>query len=172
MTRLQMETTLAVLGDDRRYLACPNILQNDSLMTLEIPSLLHELIDAGRWPRNDTEANAQNLKSLAKPEDIQNLVSDESLLFLLPPPFKTVRVKSKHNDFWLNPQADPEGIDFDLAIDIGGFGLGSDSPILLDYRDSVDQPKLVKLHWTPYAKDNRWVHLAKSFDEFVSILKL
>ena len=40
--------------------------------------------------------------------------------------------------------ADPN-FDINKAIDIGDFGLGSDSPILLDYRKSKKEPSIIFL---------------------------
>ena len=36
--------------------------------------------------------------------------------------------------------AAPAEIDFDLGLVIGNFGLGSDAPILLDYRENPANP--------------------------------
>ncbi len=137
---------------------------------LKLPPLLLELIDSGRWPRNRDDAIKQNLKSLASPENIQLLASDESTLYLLAPPFHTVREKSVHNKFWFDPSSVPSGIDFDLAIDIGDFGLGSDAPILLDYRESLSHPRVIRLKWSGHGKNNEWVRMADSFSDFVTTL--
>lgn len=100
------------------------------------------------------------------------MVADKSMLFLQSPTFDTARVKSEYNDSWLKPQSDPDGIDSDLAIDIGDFRLRSNLPVLLDNRDSATDPCIIRIHWAPYAKNNRWVHLANSFDGFVLQLEL
>jgi hypothetical protein len=68
--------------------------------------------------------------------------------------------------------AAPEGIDFDLALDIGDFGLGSDAPILLDYRVDAENPRVIRLRWSPGGEDNRWVVMASTFDSFVEALGL
>ncbi|MCG8353636.1 MAG: hypothetical protein MI924_38220 [Chloroflexales bacterium] len=103
-------------------------------MLIELPLLLNEMLAAGRWPKTPEEAEFQNRRPWVSTENIRRLAPDETLIYFFPPPFFTVRERSRENDFWNWPQTDPNGIDFDLAIDIGDFGLGSDAPILLDYR--------------------------------------
>jgi len=139
---------------------------------LAVPRLLDELIAAGRWPRDSKEAMAQNLKCLVPPERVQALAAEEQLLYLLPPPFYTVRQKSEGNPFWFSDMAAPCGINFDLALDIGDFGLGSDAPILLDYREDVVNPRVIRLRWSGCGKANEWVVMAPDFATFVSALGL
>jgi hypothetical protein len=139
---------------------------------LAVPRLLNELVAVGRWPRDTKEAMAQNLKSLAPLERIQLLAPEEQWLYLLPPPFCTVRKKSKGNPVWLSEMAAPHGIDFDLVLDIGDFGLGSDAPILLDYRKDAANPRVIRLRWSGKGKANEWVVMAPDFGSFVAALGL
>ncbi|HEY1068098.1 MAG TPA: hypothetical protein VGE52_18385 [Pirellulales bacterium] len=139
---------------------------------LTVPRLLDELIALGRWPRNSTEAMAQNLKSLASKERIEALAPEEERLYLLPPPFYTVRQQIAGNSFWCSEMAAPHEIDFDLALDIGDFGLGSDAPILLDYRLDPANPRVIRLRWSGGGKPNDWVVMAPDFASFVSALGL
>ena len=139
---------------------------------LAVPRLLEELLAAGRWPRDSKEAMAQNLKPLAPPERVQSLAPEERWLYLLPPPFPRVREQSKGNPLWTWDMAAPHGIDFDLALDIGDFGLGSDAPILLDYREDADNPRVIRLRWSPDGKANEWVVMAPDFASFVEALGL
>lgn len=139
---------------------------------LKVPRLLDESVAAGRWPRDSKEAMAQNLKSLATPERIQTLAPEERWLYLLPPPFCTVRQKSEGNPFWFSDMAAPHGIDFDSALDIGDFGLGSDAPILLDYRADSTNPRVIRLRWSDNGKANEWVVMAPDFGSFVTALGL
>lgn len=130
------------------------------------------MIAVGRWPRNGDEFIRQNLQSLATPERIALLAPEESHLFLLPPPFSTVTEHAKHNKFWYEPMAAPHMIDFDLAIDIGDFGLGSDAPILLDYRNDLQNPSVIRLQWRSDGSNNRWVPMANDIQHFVDVLGL
>jgi hypothetical protein len=139
---------------------------------LTVPRLLDDLLVAGRWSRNSKEAGAQNLKFLVPPERVQALAPEEKLLYLLPPPFYTVRQRSETNPYWFTEMAAPRGIDFDLALDIGDFGLGSDAPILLDYRENATDPRVIRLRWPGDGKANEWVIMAQDFATFVSILGL
>jgi hypothetical protein len=139
---------------------------------LAVPRLLEDLLAAGRWPRNAAEAIAQNLKSLVAPERVRSLAPEESMIYLLPPPFLTVRKRSKHEPYWTSPLADPGGIDFDLALVIADFGLGSDAPILLDYREDAADPRVIRLRWPGSGSPNQWVVMAPDFQTFVEALRL
>jgi hypothetical protein len=139
---------------------------------LAVPRLLEELLAAGRWPRNSAEANAQNLKPLVSPERVRRLAPEECTIYLFPSPFQTVRARSKQNPYWYSPMSDPDGIDFDLALDTGDLGLGSDAPILLDYREDVSNPRVIRLWWPGNNKPNRWVVMAQDFQSFVDALGL
>jgi hypothetical protein len=144
-------------------------------LMLVIPHLLNELPATGRWPQTDAQANSQNLKPLVDPERVKGLATEESLIYLYPPPFVTVRERcNKGDDFWTWPMADPKGIDFDLAIDIGDFGIGSDAPILLDYRHDLANPRVIRLRWVRDGdpSSNRWVAMAPDFQSFVESLGL
>ena len=87
-------------------------------------------------------------------------------------------IESYHprNDFW-QTDGDLENIDPTLAIIIADFGLGSDSPIVLDYRGSPTEPAVLRLAWElehPPAGDQclvrtRWVQCAQTFDHFVDL---
>jgi hypothetical protein len=140
---------------------------------LTVPKLLDELVAAGRWPRDSKESLEQNLKCLAPMERILALAPEQDWLYLLPPPFYTVRQKSENNPGWILESSAPQGIDFDLALVIGYFGSASDSPILLDYREDLANPRVVRLRWAgEYGKDNEWVVITPDFATFVSALGL
>ena len=141
-------------------------------MLIELPLLLNEMLAAGRWPRTPEEAESQNRRPWVSTENIRRLAPDETLIYFFPPPFFTVRERSRENDFWNWPQTDPNGIDFDLAIDIGDFGLGSDAPILLDYRADPTNPRVIRLQWSRTGENNRWVQMAHDFKTFVEALGL
>jgi len=46
---------------------------------------------------------------------------------------------------------------------IGDFGLGSDAPIILDYRRDVKRPTVLRLKWGRTFADNRWIVASESF---------
>ena len=103
---------------------------------------------------------------------MRSLAAEESLIYLLPPPFLIVRARSKNNPFWNSPMADPGGIDFDLALVIGDFGLGSDAPILLDYRENAASPQVIRLRWPGDGSPNQWIVMAPNFLSFVEAIGL
>ena len=139
---------------------------------LPLPPLLSEMLETGRWPRDSREANAQNLRSLADRERVRLLAPGEERLFLYPPPFATVSEhrRAEGEQFW-GQMADPDGINPDLALVIGDFGLGSDAPILLDYRYHADDPRVLRLRWHPH-RVTKWEPLAPDFLRFVEVLGL
>ena len=68
-------------------------------------------------------------------------------------------------------------IDPALAVVIGDFGLGSDSPIILDYRNDRLSPCVLRLLWSrdmekPRFSDNHWVKIASTFEELAGFLGL
>jgi hypothetical protein len=142
---------------------------------LRIPSLLEDLIAAGRWPRTAREQLAQNLRPLVSPERVKRLVPDErGIIYLAAPPFRAAGRRADPKDFYNSPSSDPGGIDLDRAIIIGDFGIGSDAPIALDYREDATNPRVIRLRYNedcpPLA--GRWVLLAPDFPSFVSALGL
>ncbi len=141
---------------------------------IEIPQLLSQLIAEGRWPATHKEAWNQHCacEPLVPEDRVKLLAPDENRIDLNAPPFLTVREEALDNPFWCDPHSDPSGIDFDLAICIGGFGIGSDSPILLDYRQSIDNPRVIRLQWSGNGTANKWVLMAEDFRRFVDALGL
>jgi hypothetical protein len=90
------------------------------------------------------------------------------------PPFRTiakVRGAGGAGDFWERfgalDQIDPE-----RALIIGDFGLGSDSPVILDYALNPSSPPVLRLRWGPRGLGNEWVQGARDFDEFAEMLGL
>ncbi len=146
---------------------------------LRLPPLLEELLAAWRWPRTVGDQLRQNLsRPLVTAERIRRLATEESEIFLLAPPFRTVRDSASsdsrryRSSWWSEPIAAATEIDFDLALDIGDFGPGTDAPILLDYRVSPEAPRVIRLRWSPGESGNHWVTMAPDFETFVSELAL
>jgi hypothetical protein len=151
-------------------------------VALLLPGLLQELIDLGRWPTSADEMKSQNLTPWVSDERLRALAPSEAGLHLYRPPFQTVAELVRRGDpFWDLPRSDPAGLDRERALVIGDFGFGSDSPIVLDYRDHADQPSVRYLRWitdwdapdsTTFGTQNRWEILTSSFDEFAERLGL
>jgi hypothetical protein len=143
-------------------------------IVVEIPQLLTELIAEERWPATRAEAWKQQCQreSVVPEERVQSLAPDEKRICLSAPPFATVRESALDNPFWCEPASDPGGIDFDLAVPIGDFGIGSDAPILLDYRENLKDPRVIRLQWCGNGSRNKWVPMAEDFATFVHVLGL
>jgi hypothetical protein len=104
---------------------------------------------------------------------VGRFASDESLICLQPPPFWTIaqeRASGGAGDFWERfgalDQITPE-----KAVIIGDFGIGSDSPIILDFARDAVNPPVLRLHWRS-GQRNQWIQGAKDFDEFIAVLGL
>jgi hypothetical protein len=142
--------------------------------TIKIPTLLNELIAARRWPATGDEAWKQRCaREPMVPEDrVNRLAPDQKRIDFNAPPFLTVRELALDDSSWCEPWSDPSGIDFDLAVAIGDFGIASDSPILLDYRQNLENPRAIRLLWSSNGNANRWVPMAEDFPSFVRALGL
>ena len=142
-----------------------------------LPTGLARLIAARVWPsRTGPSMTEQQFKPLVPAERVQRFAPDETLICLAPPPFGTIaaeRDAGGSGDFWPRfgalHQIEPE-----KAIVIGDFGLGSDSPIVLDYSRNAADPRVLRLRWTGNGPDvmTEWVEGARSFDHFVELLGL
>lgn len=144
--------------------------------SLPIPQRLQSLVDAGVWPRNVDDCRKQNLDSWVKSSLIEKLANDEDRIYFYPPPFRTVAdviLNEQESEFWNSNHAAPNEIQFDRSLILGDFGLGSDSPIILDYLTSESTPCVKRLKWGPGPKCvNHWVEMASSFSEFADALQL
>jgi hypothetical protein len=152
-----------------------NVKQELFVDALPIPRRLVALIHRGLWPPTEREERKQLVKSLIPKDRIQVFASEEDKIYLKSPPFYTVATRVRiqgPGKFWSNFAA-LEGISPELAVFIGDFGLGSDSPILLDYRDERSNPAVIRLKWErQFCLSNVWVRCAKNFDEFADMLGL
>ena len=116
----------------------------------------------------------QQLQPTVSADRVRRFAADESLICLQPPPFHTVaeeRAAGGSGDFWERfgalDQIDPE-----RAVIIGDFGLGSDSPVVLDFAQNASNPPVLRLRWGTSGRGNEWVRGACNFDEFAAILGL
>jgi hypothetical protein len=94
---------------------------------------------------NQADAAAQDLNPFLSKERVCLIAPDENKLYLYPPPFHTMkRVIEDKANFWTKfgalDQITPE-----LCVDIGDFGIGSDTAIVLDYREGPRDPKVIRL---------------------------
>jgi hypothetical protein len=148
-------------------------------MQLPLPKELEELLQERIWPRTNQEAVKWNLHRIAPKEVIGTFAPEEDRLFLLPPPFLTIkeRMETREATFWMHEMASVHEIDPSLAVVIADFGLGSDAPIILDYRDNCLDPSVLRLRWStdsgkPSFSDNHWIKIASTFAEFAGLIGL
>ena len=79
-------------------------------------------------------------------------------------------IAGHEREFWSRFGA-LEQISPDLSIFLGDFGLGSDSPILLDYAKNALSPAVIRLKWNyGEGQRNEWLLCADSFDAFSDLL--
>ena len=144
----------------------------------EIPARLGRLLAAGRWPRDGAEETAQNRRPLVPIEHVHRFAPEERDIYLLAPPFKSVgRCLRSGEHFWEWDQAAPAEISFNHAVVIADFGIGSDAPVVLDYRLDPRQPCVLRLRYEyvpgpPPTTVTHWVGVARGFDAFADLLGL
>jgi len=140
---------------------------------LTLPVRLVALIEAGVWPRTLDETNRQNCHPLASTDLVRRLVPAESTIFFWPPPFSTIaKVVADPGETFYRKYGALQQIQPAACIGIGDFGLGSDSPILLDYSRNPTAPRMLWLKWSAHDGPNEWVEMAATFDEFADRLQL
>lgn len=129
----------------------------------QLPEELEALITSGFWP-NANNANRQNLESLVPEDRVRAFAPEEERIWFDPPPFGLVTdLIARGENFWCREEAHPAGISPVHSIVIGDFGLGSDAPIILDYRESPNRPSVLRLRWGATFADNRWIVASESF---------
>jgi hypothetical protein len=145
------------------------------MFDFRLPDRLASLLALGVWPpAKGPSMNEQQLHPIISADRVQRFAAEETLICLQPPPFLTiakVRAKGGAGDFWERfgalDQIDPE-----RAVIIGDFGLGSDSPIILDYARNSSNPPVLRLRWGARGTGNEWVAGACDFDKFAEMLGL
>ncbi len=138
---------------------------------LPLPVELRKLIVKGRWLRDEHDVNAQSFVKLVPEDRVRRIASDEREIHFYCPPFRTVREGLAGNyGFWLIDGAANDLVP-ELCLDVGDFGHGSDSPIILRYSDPASEPSVMRLEWVK-GGPNRWVEIASSFGELVVLLDL
>jgi hypothetical protein len=140
----------------------PNSMHNHKL-----PSGLTSLIESGVWP---TEIpNMQERRPLLGKKAAHALSADDDRIVLMAPPFHTIADEVRGgNYFWTSGLTNVGEIDYENALIIADFGLGSDSPIILYFGNS-QCPSVKYLRWTGNGDNIRheWIETHTSFDDFV-----
>jgi hypothetical protein len=138
---------------------------------LRIPEALCRLVDAGVWPKSEGH---QELNPILGPDAAHVLSPIDDRIILMSPPFHTIADDIVGgNSWWLDGVSNPNEIDYEAAVIVADFGLGSDSPIILYYGDD-DSPVVMYLRWMGDLGDKRqrWVKTHESFAEFARAVGL
>jgi hypothetical protein len=118
-----------------RRIAAIKQIAPKTIGNLPLPKRLISLIDSVLWPTTPDRERRQDISLLVTKERIQSFAPEQDRLYLFRPPFRTIaqRMDGREGTFWSKWGALAE-ITPELALDIGDFGLGADSAIVLDYR--------------------------------------
>ncbi|QEL14413.1 hypothetical protein PX52LOC_01301 [Limnoglobus roseus] len=137
---------------------------------LPIPERLLAAVDAGKWPRDPQGITKLNVSA----ERVRQLAAEESAIYPYPPSlFRTVaRIVSGPGEYFYTKFGALDQIVPELTVQIGDFGIGADSTILLDYRLHRLDPRVLRLWWPGDRKPNQWVVMAKDFAAFADGLDL
>lgn len=122
------------------------------MVELPLPIGLTRLIEAGVWPSSDGPSiTVQEFNPLVPADRVRRFAEEESLICLQPPPFTTIaqhQAGDGAGDFWERFGAVDQIVP-EKALIIGDFGLGSDSPIILDFARNPSNPPVLRLRWGP-----------------------
>lgn len=132
-----------------------------------LPKELTILIDSGIWPSMNSQINAQELTPLISRQNIQTVLPKENTIIFFPPPFYTISDRiNKGEVFWQRPEAAIFQINPEKSLDIGDFGYGSDSALVLDYDFDEKSPRVIMLQWEDDIRKNKWIEISRTFGEF------
>ncbi len=149
------------------------MLSTTSINGLPLPSYLLTLIDAGQW-RFPTDTAVLKRIFPVRGSDAMFYTLEFMLL-------ENEHWYTEHDSMWLGVLTTmelPSSINPQLSILIGDLGNGSDQPIALDYRASMDRPQVLTLEWSVEAKavnpvwGNWWIEVAPSIEAFAELLGL
>ena len=142
------------------------------VQNLKLPVRLGKLTESGTWPTGIS--HSQELKPILGKEAASKLSADDDYIVLKAPPFHTIADEvRKGSDFWTHGVTNADEIDYEKAVIIADFGIGSDSAIILYYR-ILNSPSIMYLRWIGNGKDVRhqWIETHASFDDFVEDIGL
>jgi hypothetical protein len=148
--------------------------REDGVIEFPLPEGLTRLLATGVWPSaSGPSTTAQQFNPSIPADRVRRFASDESLICLQPPPFRTIaqhRAAGGAGDFWVRFGAIDQIVP-EKSLIIGDFGLGSDSPIILDFASDASNPPVLRLRWGPDQR-NEWIQGARDFNEFAEMLGL
>jgi hypothetical protein len=153
---------------------------------LPLPHDLIALIEAGRWkPLTDLSGVERLFPDLvARRPHLTNAFYSPFVLYSLAlmsaenGGWATIEskpwAKTRRSEFLGAPDPDhaPGDIDPSLSFLIADVGLGYEQPIALDYRVSMDAPRVLTLKWGVRGGENRWVTIAPDIRTFAELVGL
>ena len=137
---------------------------------LPLPVDLIDLITAGRW-KSPTDRSVIERLFPSEPG-----VRLELALYRIDyMPFANKNWLNENHPMVLGAPDDerpPGDIDPKRSVLVGDLGLGLDQPIALDYRLSMDEPRILTLKWFEGGRKPRWMVVAPSVRKFAELLGL
>lgn len=133
---------------------------------LPLPRDLLDLIAAGRWR---CPADLSGVNRLFPDRGEFTLYSLDYM------PFENSGWIHQRTPYFLgapDPYHAPGDIDPRCSILIGDLGIGYDQPIALDYRHSLDEPRVLTLQWLPDDQASRWIGIAPDIGTFAAMVGL
>jgi hypothetical protein len=132
---------------------------------LPLPRELLGLIEAGRWRCPRDQAALDRLFPERSEFCCYSFAGMES---------ETGVIYRNQNPMWRgkpDPTHPPGDIDPQFAVLIADLGLGYDQPIALDYRSSLEQPRILTLRWDqpdppiPWEEMETWYERVRQYDQ-------
>lgn len=178
-----IETAIAVGSDYVRLLAqrmpaafvapVPVSLPEVAGLATPLPAELVALIVDHVWPWTVNEVEQQLFWSLVDREATRTV--DQTALHLTLPLVTVARELATPPYYHEVILARWNELETERAVLLGDFGIGSDAPIVLDYR--VTPARVLTLSWHPRAEGERvaraeWIEVAPSFSSFIAAIGL
>jgi hypothetical protein len=141
---------------------------------MKLPARLVELMASGRWKRPADVSVLAEMTGAGLPEGfsfdpLEGMIRETSGMHKLPfEGYDYLYGYTSSRD--LHAPRDPALLDVDYAVLIAGNH--DEEAIALDYRESLDEPKVVCDYWSRDDKGLRWKVIASTFDEFADRLGL
>lgn len=163
---------MMISKDIQRFVCEEIILAYDAILWRKqkpnLPRSLVMLVNKGIWPNTGEGELNQHLNPLLGKEAAQKLSQDNNVIHLFRPPFATIAEEATStsiaHQFWLESLTNVGEIDYEQSLIIADFGIGSDSPIILNYEHS-QEPRVMYLKWFG-SGEHTWVCTHESFDAF------
>lgn len=140
---------------------------------LKIPNAILTLAEKGIWPNEQLSSYQEGCNFIEDEVLVQKIAPDEKYIFFHTlSGFRTMADEIMFDEELWHEIGALNQIDVNKCLVIGDFGLGSDTPIILDYSENYEHPTVKRLVWKSDVTKNYWEVIAKDMEEFVKILEL